>query len=73
MNGTPGHVDIVACFAPDGCLLVHQQTSQDHPDFALWDTLAEQFREQGLEVLPVEATLTLKDNRDWVDHSYINH
>ena len=36
LNGTKGHVDIVACFAPDGCLLVHQQTSQDHPDFALW-------------------------------------
>ncbi len=73
LNGTKGHVDIVACFAPDGCLLVHQQTSQDHPDFALWDTLAEQFREKGLEVVPVEATLTLKDNRDCVDYSYINH
>ena len=23
--------------------------------------------------MPVEATLTLKDNRNWVDHSYINH
>ena len=73
LNGTKGHVDIVACFAPDSCLLVHQQTSQDHPDFALRDTLAEQFREEGLEVLPVEATLTRNDNRDWVDHSYINH
>ena len=48
LNGTKGHVDIVACFAPDGCLLIHQQTSQDHPDFALWDTLAEQFREKVL-------------------------
>ena len=73
LNGTKGHVDIVACFAPDGRLLVHQQTSQDHPDFALWDTLAQQFREEGLEVLPLEAPLTLKDNRDWVDYSYINH
>ena len=73
LNGTKGHVAIVACFAPDGCLLVHQQTSQDHPDFALWDTLAEQFRDKGLEVVPVEATLTLKDNRDCVDYSYINH
>ena len=73
LNGTKGHVDIVACFAPDGCLLVHQQTSQDHPDFALWDTLTQQFREEGLKVLPLEAPLTLKDNRDWVDYSYINH
>ena len=37
------------------------------------DTLAQQFREEGLEVLPLEAPLTLKDNRDWVDYSYINH
>ena len=73
LNGTKGHVDIVACFAPDGRLLVHRQTSEDHPDFALWETLAQQFKDQGLEVLPLEAPLTLKDSRDWVDYSYINH
>ena len=73
LNGTKGHVDIVACFAPDGRLLVHQQTSEDHPDFALWDDLAQQFSDEGLEVLPLKAPLTLKDHRDWVDYSYINH
>ena len=73
LNGTKGHVDIVACFAPDGRLLVHQQTSEDHPDFALWDDLAQQFSDEGLEILPLEAPLTLKDSRDWVDYSYINH
>ena len=73
LNGTKGHVDIVACFAPDGRLLVHRQTSEDHPDFALWETLAQQFKDEGLEVLPLEAPLTLKDSRDWVDYSYINH
>ena len=73
LNGTKGHVDIVACFAPDGRLLVHRQTSADHPDFALWETLARQFSDEGLEVLPLEAPLTLKDSRDWVDYSYINH
>ena len=26
-----------------------------------------------MEVLPLEAPHTLKDNRDWVDYSYINH
>ena len=61
LNGTKGHVDIVACFAPDGRLLVHRQTSEDHPDFALWDDLAQQFSDEGLEVLPLEAPLTLKD------------
>ena len=73
LNGTKGHVDIVACFAPDGRLLVHRQTSADHPDFTLWETLARQFSDEGLEVLPLEAPLTLKDSRDWVDYSYINH
>ena len=73
LNGTKGHVDIVACFAPDGRLLVHRQTSKDHPDFALWDDLAQQFSDEGLEVLPLEAPHTLKDHRDWVDYSYINH
>ena len=73
LNGTKGHVDIVACFAPDGRLLVHRQTNADHPDFPLWETLAEQFSDEGLEVLPLEAPLTLKDCRDWVDYSYINH
>ena len=73
LNGTKGHVDIVACFAPDGRLLVHRQTNADHPDFPLWETLAEQFSDEGLEVLPLEAPLTLKDSRDWVDYSYINH
>ena len=73
VNGTKGHVDIVACFAPDGRLLVHRQTSEDHPDCSLWGILAQQFKEEGLEVLPLEAPLTLKDSRDWVDYSYINH
>ena len=73
LNGTKGHVDIVACFAPDGRLLVHRQTSKGHPDFALWDDLAQQFSDEGLEVFPLEAPLTLKDHRDWVDYSYINH
>ena len=73
LNGTKGHVDIVACFTPDGRLLVHRQTSEDHPDYTLWDILAQQFKEEGLEVLPLEAPLTLKDSRDWVDYSYVNH
>jgi len=73
LNGTKGHVDIVACFAPDGRLLVHRQTSEDHPDYTLWDILAQQFKDEGLEVLSLEAPLTLKDSRDWVDYSYINH
>jgi agmatine deiminase len=73
LNGTKGHVDIVACFAPDGRLLVHQQTDEAHPDHALWDELSSQFSQEGIDVLALPAPATLKDNRDWVDYSYINH
>ena len=73
LNGTKGHVDIVACFAPDGRLLVHRQTNPDHPDFALWESLSTQFNEAGLSVLSIDAPRQLKDHLDWVDYSYINH
>ena len=73
LNGTKGHVDIVACFVPDGRVLLHRQTEEQHPDFALWEQLSQQFEEAGLKTLAIEAPLTLQDHRDWVDYSYINH
>ena len=39
----------------------------------MWETLTQQFNDEGIEVLALEAPLTLKDNRDWVDYSYVNH
>ena len=71
--GTKGHVDIVACFVPDGRVLLHRQTEEQHPDFVLWEELSQQFEAAGLKTLAIEAPLTLKDHRDWVDYSYINH
>jgi len=73
LNGTKGHVDIVACFAPDGRVLLHRQTDERHPDFALWEQLSHQLEDAGLKVLAIDAPQTLKDQRDWVDYSYINH
>jgi agmatine deiminase len=72
-HGTRGHVDIVASFAPGGRVLLHQQMDRSHPDYTLFDTYAGLFADHGLDVLPIPAPKTLRDNRDWVDYSYINH
>jgi agmatine deiminase len=73
LNGTKGHVDIVACFTPDGRVLLHQQQNKNHPDHALWSELVALIADAGFEVIPLPAPTVLKDNRDWVDYSYINH
>lgn len=77
--GTRGHVDIVAAFAPDGRLLVHDQRDAEHPDHAVTrdvlDALAAGFDavDSPREVLRVPAPRTLRDAEGWVDYSYINH
>jgi len=73
LNGTKGHVDIVACFTPDGRILLHQQRNDTHPDHALWRELIDPLENAGFEVVPLPAPRVLRDNRDWVDYSYINH
>lgn len=73
LNGTKGHVDIVACFTPDGRILLHQQQDDTHPDHTLWPELIALIEETGFEVIPLPAPRVLRDNRDWVDYSYINH
>jgi len=72
-HGTRGHVDIVACFAPKGQLLLHTQGHPDHPDHQRCLSFASTLSEAGFEVINVQAPATLRDNRDWVDYSYINH
>ncbi len=72
-HGTRGHVDIVACFCPDGRVLLHQQQDSSHPDHALFTTLQDCLERAGLAVTAIPAPTTLRDNSDWVDYSYINH
>lgn len=71
--GTKGHIDIVACFRPDGKVLFHNQTNRDHPDWAVGREVAATLRENGLEAIPVAAPGVLKDSEGFVDYSYINH
>jgi len=71
--GTRGHVDIVACFAPDGRVIYHDQQDQNHPDYLVSREVREQLISSGLELISVPAPETLKDDGGFVDYSYINH
>jgi len=71
--GTRGHVDIVACFAPDGRVIYHDQQDQNHPDYLVSREVREQLISSGLELIGVPAPETLKDDGGFVDYSYINH
>ena len=71
--GTQGHVDIVACFAPDGRVLYHDQRNPNHPDYLVSAEVRETFIRAGVEVLSIPAPETLRDGEGFVDYSYINH
>lgn len=71
--GTQGHVDIVACFAPDGRVLYHDQKNPNHPDYHVSSEVREIFIRAGLEVVSIPAPETLSDHEGFVDYSYINH
>ncbi len=71
--GTQGHVDIVACFAPDGRVLYHDQKNPNHPDYLVSSEVRETFIRAGIEVLSIPAPETLRDGEGFVDYSYINH
>jgi len=71
--GTQGHVDIVACFAPDGRVLYHDQKNPNHPDYLVSAEVREQFIRAGYELVAVPAPSVLTDDHGPVDFSYINH
>lgn len=72
--GTRGHIDIVACFAPGGKILFHDQLDEAHPDFSVSHEVKRTLEEAGgFELISVPAPKVLKDNHGWVDYSYINH
>lgn len=77
--GTRGHVDMVACFAKPGVVLLHWQENPEHPDHALSIELEKILLSETdaagrkLQVVRVPAPKTLKDEHGWVDFTYINH
>jgi agmatine deiminase len=71
--GTQGHVDIVACFTPEGSVLYHDQQNPEHPDYEVSKEVRETLSRAGLKTLAVPAPKTLRDDVGFVDYSYINH
>lgn len=72
--GTRGHIDIVACFADEKTLLVHDQQDESHPDYSVTHEVISRLEEQtDCRVVKVPAPKVLKDELGFVDYSYINH
>lgn len=71
--GTKGHVDIVACFTPDGRVMFHDQTNPSHPDFEVSQEVKKTLEDSRQELIAIPAPDTLKDAEGFVDYSYINH
>ncbi|GAB3129212.1 agmatine deiminase family protein [Glaciibacter psychrotolerans] len=77
--GTRGHVDMVATISSPGTILVHEQQNPEHPDYqvsrqiraCLEDTVDAEGREWQIIALP--APENLRDERGFVDWSYVNH
>ena len=72
--GTKGHIDIVACFADENTLLVHDQQDESHPDYSVTHEVISRLEEQtDCRIIKVPAPKVLKDDLGFVDYSYINH
>jgi agmatine deiminase len=72
--GTKGHIDIVACFADEATLLVHDQQDESHPDYSVTHEVISRLEEQtNCKIVKVPAPKALRDEIGFVDYSYINH
>ncbi|MFF2605085.1 agmatine deiminase family protein [Arthrobacter koreensis] len=77
--GTRGHVDIVACFASPGTVLLHRQDNPAHPDHGVMQEIravlaaATDARGRKLELIDVPAPTVIDAGDGYVDYSYINH
>ncbi|HEU4807996.1 MAG TPA: agmatine deiminase family protein [Homoserinimonas sp.] len=77
--GTRGHVDMIAAIPSPGTILLHDQQNPEHPDFAvsreLRRTLEVTTDAAGREwrIIDLPAPTELRDDRGFVDWSYVNH
>ena len=72
--GTRGHIDIVACFADENTILFHDQQDETHPDYSVSHEVKRTLQETtDFELVGIPAPKTLRDERGFVDYSYINH
>jgi len=72
--GTKGHIDIVACFANENTILMHDQQDENHPDYTVSHEVAARLAElNDINLIKVPAPQIRKDSHGFVDYSYINH
>ena len=71
--GTKGHIDIVACFTPDGRVLFHDQQDASHPDYLISQQVRKVLADARFELVAIPAPTILRDKHGFVDYSYINH
>ncbi|HET7901868.1 MAG TPA: agmatine deiminase family protein [Candidatus Nanopelagicales bacterium] len=72
--GTRGHIDVVAAFAPGGVVLVHDQRNREHPDHEVTAEVRALLEAEGSwRVVELPAPDTVRDDKGWVDYSYVNH
>lgn len=77
--GTRGHVDIVAAISSPGRILLHDQRDAGHPDHRVTAEIRAALaavtdaRGRAFELVDLPAPQVLKDDRGYVDFSYVNH
>lgn len=77
--GTNGHVDIVAAIPSPGRVLLHAQSSPEHPDAAVYAQVRRDIEAttdasgRPWEIIDLPAPATLRDDEGFVDWSYVNH
>ena len=77
--GTRGHIDMVAAIPSPGTILLHEQQNPEHPDFAVCRDLRRVLEEttdaagRQWEIIGLPAPTELRDDKGFVDWSYVNH
>ena len=72
--GTKGHIDMVACFANEDLLFVHEQTNKSHPDYLVsCEAIATLTEQTQCTIVRLPSPTILSDASGFVDYTYINH
>ncbi|MEX2510281.1 MAG: agmatine deiminase family protein [Homoserinimonas sp.] len=77
--GTRGHVDMVAAIPSPGTILLHGQQNPEHPDYAVSRELRAVLEGttdaagRHWEIIDLPAPTELRDDKGFVDWSYVNH
>jgi agmatine deiminase len=77
--GTRGHVDMVAAIPSPGTILLHDQQNPEHPDFVVSREIRQVLEAttdaagRPWEIIGLPAPTELRDEKGFVDWSYVNH